>query len=1329
MIIDQLFTHKKLYEFAPSDNDSNGSDPEEMLRRMASHWWNGNERQMAKVENTLAAMGWEIGQDDGYDDGGVFVVRAGDEHGRSYISWPHADLELNEGRKKKNKKTSRSLGRYFFPGFGYYGGGESGEGGGDGGGGESANPGMAEAADPSRRGFLKKAAGAAAAGAAMSAVGPEIVTLVKGFAEQAGGLNGIQALKAMLKIATPAELYNMYDYYADSGIMEDAITESDMIALDRAGYNNWSEFEEHCDENGVDPDDEFKRLTGQPLKVSRVDDILGQVDDTWSLEDFFDQYPEAMNIINPPRESLLSMRQLANIDTAAKGASLPAPIVAMANAVAGLVRQIFKSNGQQLAAPQQVAQTGRAAPALPAPTRPEFDMTPDLKQKEKVPMQRKGDDEEPADPRKTIQLLVDVGALSRGVLTDKSGMITKEKAQELLNKYYDGNQDMAEGEYDSRKPFGVRYKVFAGREGRMTTREYWTSSEEKLQRAVDKIQALDNFYEIDGYSYPKESQGVAEGSEQKPAITYKDYTLQYDYQTEDDDPEGYSTATTYYFDVLKDGDRVGEAEYFDYFGNLTIRINGKTKEFGFRHPLASQISQLVSSLPDEQKKDLSDPRFESQGLTEVFADQGSGSTDRDNADYMKRRRAAKKAGYTSRETKAGTWRVFKDGNAVAVAGPFKSADEAAAWIKKHKQGITEMDKSEPSAGRDGSPRPGPDKEAKPISAKKATRDAGRMLNRAFQDSRKKKDVNEAEPTKKSGVFLPLDGSPNELKPNIYARYHGEKVYVDDVWHYIGDRGPMARIQNKMGFSGLAVPASELTTLNGERFHKVPPKTSTPAQLARDIENRRVFDRVSAEIDSLNKRGAATAPAAAAPAAAAPAAAAPVAAPAAASSSITAPAKSAIDTLNNVRKNIGKGSEDTNVFPPVGTNFQNKQYIKDLEAELAKTPNDPIIKAELKKMIGRVNRGGRDPLWKKLQEALIKEGRVKELADDLKTLNDAEFMKKYGKNKAAIRRDMKRIDEKLSTSDTLSRPAAGASSSGKAIDDPDIMGSLKSASTPKFDRFSKTDSEPKIDFRAGLVGGEPEVEAEPRLIVDPLPDMQKWGGKFATGSAGGDNRFSAPAGWRYVEKDEDPARYGSDITISGTGTPDWRSIATSNKSAPPALDLSPKSKFKFDRAAQSQVPVDGSGANPNIDNATRDRARAYAARQNAPADAAKKVDWRTIYALNKATIGSNPNIIKPRMQLNMPNGTIYLVQPGDTLTKIAAKQNQVNELSTEKLAQYKTAAARDARAADQEGDVKRGDKRFGGIVKATKKQFDNDAKKVDESRAARRALMARIVNSG
>lgn len=53
---------------------------------------------------------------------------------------------------------------------------------------------------------------------------------------------------------------------------------------------------------------------------------------------------------------------------------------------------------------------------------------------------------------------------------------------------------------------------------------------------------------------------------------------------------------------------------------------------------------------------------------------------------------------------------------------------------------------------------------------------------------------------------------------------------------------------------------------------------------------------------------------------------------------------------------------------------------------------------------------------------------------------------------------------------------------------------------------------------------------------------------------------------------------------------------------------------------------------------------------------------------------------------------------------------LHELSTEKLAKYKTAAAKDASEADKKQDFKRGDKRFRGMIKATIKQFDNDAKK-------------------
>jgi hypothetical protein len=54
--------------------------------------------------------------------------------------------------------------------------------------------------------------------------------------------------------------------------------------------------------------------------------------------------------------------------------------------------------------------------------------------------------------------------------------------------------------------------------------------------------------------------------------------------------------------------------------------------------------------------------------------------------------------------------------------------------------------------------------------------------------------------------------------------------------------------------------------------------------------------------------------------------------------------------------------------------------------------------------------------------------------------------------------------------------------------------------------------------------------------------------------------------------------------------------------------------------------------------------------------------------------------------------------------------RVDEISTEVLTKYKTAAAKDAREADKAGDTQRGNKRFSGIVKATNKQFDNDKKK-------------------
>lgn len=63
-----------------------------------------------------------------------------------------------------------------------------------------------------------------------------------------------------------------------------------------------------------------------------------------------------------------------------------------------------------------------------------------------------------------------------------------------------------------------------------------------------------------------------------------------------------------------------------------------------------------------------------------------------------------------------------------------------------------------------------------------------------------------------------------------------------------------------------------------------------------------------------------------------------------------------------------------------------------------------------------------------------------------------------------------------------------------------------------------------------------------------------------------------------------------------------------------------------------------------------------------------------------------------------------------LKKEVCKMDVVSELSNELLTRYKKAASADATKADAAGNFKQGDKRFSGIVKATKKQFNNDSKK-------------------
>jgi hypothetical protein len=101
-----------LNEFAPDDSGDSGE--EDILHKYARMWWNGDDATQQQIEAVLAQMGWEIGEDEGgYDNGGVFVVRAGDENGRSYTSWPAEDLAegVAEGHSDQQRKIFKKNGK------------------------------------------------------------------------------------------------------------------------------------------------------------------------------------------------------------------------------------------------------------------------------------------------------------------------------------------------------------------------------------------------------------------------------------------------------------------------------------------------------------------------------------------------------------------------------------------------------------------------------------------------------------------------------------------------------------------------------------------------------------------------------------------------------------------------------------------------------------------------------------------------------------------------------------------------------------------------------------------------------------------------------------------------------------------------------------------------------------------------------------------------------------------------------------------------------------------------------------------------------------------
>jgi hypothetical protein len=112
--------------------------------------------------------------------------------------------------------------------------------------------------------------------------------------------------------------------------------------------------------------------------------------------------------------------------------------------------------------------------------------------------------------------------------------------------------------------------------------------------------------------------------------------------------------------------------------------------------------------------------------------------------------------------------------------------------------------------------------------------------------------------------------------------------------------------------------------------------------------------------------------------------------------------------------------------------------------------------------------------------------------------------------------------------------------------------------------------------------------------------------------------------------------------------------------------------------------------------------------------------------DKAQDSSRDNLIKRSIAKKLGDGDAadkYLDKSLSRQSGVDHAKKKLNiessetilELSTDKLAQYKTAASKQASELDKAGgktNIEKANKRFGGIIKATNKQFDNDAKVED-----------------
>ena len=156
----------------------------------------------------------------------------------------------------------------------------------------------------------------------------------------------------------------------------------------------------------------------------------------------------------------------------------------------------------------------------------------------------------------------------------------------------------------------------------------------------------------------------------------------------------------------------------------------------------------------------------------------------------------------------------KQASELDKAGNYKKADSRFSGIVKatkkqfnndlKKESVIEMDKSQTPPGRDGPPRPGPDKYVKPITAQKFKNHALGILQKSLQAKDKKKDVEEASsPAQQAAIAIAMkkagkkpmnetleEGRPSQRHPLEGHDYHkktdAELVYIAKDAHKAAD---------------------------------------------------------------------------------------------------------------------------------------------------------------------------------------------------------------------------------------------------------------------------------------------------------------------------------------------------------------------------------------------------------------------------------------------------------------------------------------------------------------------------------------------------------------